>query len=203
MSWTAIRFTLVEPRRRVRDLVLGLLSDLPRQNCWSIAEWAWQASPDGMQHLLGRAKWDADRVRDDVREYVLEHLHDDDAVLAAVHMRRSAASCASRARGRATRTAAGRRDSARTPSSRPSRSRPPASSAGSLKPGTAWAGSREPRSTAATPSCDPRRESPRAASAGATPRAARVRLIGGSRSGCGVSPSRCHHGCGSIAGCPE
>lgn len=34
-----------------------------------------------MQHLLGRAKWDADAVRDDVREYILEHLHDEDAVL--------------------------------------------------------------------------------------------------------------------------
>jgi SRSO17 transposase len=33
------------------------------------------------QHLLGRAKWDADQVRDDVREYVVEHLHDDQAVL--------------------------------------------------------------------------------------------------------------------------
>jgi SRSO17 transposase len=62
-------------------LVLGLLSDLPCKNCWSIAEWAGEATPDGMQHLLGRAKWDADAVRDDVREYVLEHLHDEDAVL--------------------------------------------------------------------------------------------------------------------------
>lgn len=34
-----------------------------------------------MQHLLGRARWDADAVRDDVREYVLEHLHDEGAVL--------------------------------------------------------------------------------------------------------------------------
>lgn len=59
-------------------MVLGLLSDLPRKNCWSIAEWAGETSPDGMQHLLGRARWDADRVRDDVREYVLEHLRDDD-----------------------------------------------------------------------------------------------------------------------------
>lgn len=39
------------------------------------------ATPDGMQHLLGRAKWDADQVRDDVRSYVVEHLHDDQAVL--------------------------------------------------------------------------------------------------------------------------
>lgn len=59
------RFARVEPPRRVRDLVLGLPSDLPRKNCWSIAEWAGAASPDGMQHLLGRATWDADRVRDD------------------------------------------------------------------------------------------------------------------------------------------
>lgn len=77
MSRIAGRFARVEPRRRVRDLVMGLLSDLPRKNCWSIAEWAGEASPDGMQHLLGRAVWDADRVR----EYVLEHLRDDDAVL--------------------------------------------------------------------------------------------------------------------------
>jgi SRSO17 transposase len=34
-----------------------------------------------MQHLLGRAKWDADQVRDDVRAYVVEHLQDDQAVL--------------------------------------------------------------------------------------------------------------------------
>lgn len=34
-----------------------------------------------MQHPLGRARWDAHRVRDDVREYVLEHLHGEDAVL--------------------------------------------------------------------------------------------------------------------------
>lgn len=34
-----------------------------------------------MQHLLGRASWDADAVRDDVRAYVVEHLHDEAAVL--------------------------------------------------------------------------------------------------------------------------
>jgi SRSO17 transposase len=34
-----------------------------------------------MQHLLNRAKWDADAIRDDLRDYVVEHLHDDQAVL--------------------------------------------------------------------------------------------------------------------------
>lgn len=50
-------------------MVLGLLSDLPCKSCWTIAEWAGHRTPDGMQHLLGRAKWDADQVRDDVRDY--------------------------------------------------------------------------------------------------------------------------------------
>ncbi|MFJ8993968.1 IS701 family transposase [Streptomyces sp. NPDC102279] len=81
MGRIAGRFARVEPRRRARRLMLGLLSDLPRKNCWTIAEWARETTPDGMQHLLGRAKWDADAVRDDVCGYVVEHLHDDQAVL--------------------------------------------------------------------------------------------------------------------------
>jgi hypothetical protein len=81
MGRIAGRFARIEPRRRVRSLVPGLLSDLPRKNCWTIAEWAGEKTPVGMQHLLGRAKWDADQVRDDVRDYVVEHLYDDQAVL--------------------------------------------------------------------------------------------------------------------------
>src|SRR6266516_5069406 len=75
------RFGRVELRRRARAFVLGLLADLPRKNCWTIAEHAGDPSPDGMQHLLGRAVWDADAVRDDVRAYVVEHLGEDAAVL--------------------------------------------------------------------------------------------------------------------------
>ncbi|MQY36922.1 IS701 family transposase ISSav2 [Streptomyces sp. RB17] len=81
MDRIAGRFARVEPRRRIRHLVLGLLADLPRKNCWTIAEWAGEATPDAMQHLLSRAKWDADAVRDDLRAYVVEHLRDDQAVL--------------------------------------------------------------------------------------------------------------------------
>jgi SRSO17 transposase len=75
------RFGRVEPRRRARAFVLGLLAELPRKNCWTIAEHAGDASPDGMQHLLSRAVWDHDKVRDDVRAYVVEHLGDPGAVL--------------------------------------------------------------------------------------------------------------------------
>ncbi|WP_406110591.1 IS701 family transposase [Streptomyces sp. NBC_01003] len=81
MGRIAGRFARVEPRCRVRRLTLGLLSDLPRKNCWTIAEWAGEKSPHGMQHLLCRAAWDADAVRDDVRDYVVNHLNDEQAVL--------------------------------------------------------------------------------------------------------------------------
>jgi SRSO17 transposase len=75
------RFGRVEPRRRARAFVLGLLAGLPRVNCWSIAEHAGDATPSGMQHLLSRACWDADGVRDDIRSYVTGHLGDPDAML--------------------------------------------------------------------------------------------------------------------------
>jgi SRSO17 transposase len=75
------RFARVDLRQRARGFVRGLLANLPRKNCWTIAEHAGDPSPDGMQHLLGRAVWDHDAVRDDVRDYVTEHLGDPEAVL--------------------------------------------------------------------------------------------------------------------------
>jgi SRSO17 transposase len=47
-----------------------------------MAERAGGASLRGMQHLLGQAGWDAEAVRDDVRDYLVEHLGDTGAVLA-------------------------------------------------------------------------------------------------------------------------
>jgi SRSO17 transposase len=75
------RFVRADLRRRARAFVRGLLSDLPRKNCWTIAEHAGDPNPDGMQHLLARAVWDEAKVRDDLREYVVEHLGDPEAVL--------------------------------------------------------------------------------------------------------------------------
>jgi hypothetical protein len=75
------RFSRVEPRRRAEKLLLGLMSELPRKNCWTIAEHVGDATPDGLQHLLTRAVWDADAVRDDLRDYVCDHLGGQDAVL--------------------------------------------------------------------------------------------------------------------------
>ena len=70
----APRFARPEPRRRALVYLQGLLSDIPRKNGWQLAEHAREARPDGMQRLLASAIWDADLVRDDLREYVLEQL---------------------------------------------------------------------------------------------------------------------------------
>jgi hypothetical protein len=49
--------------------VPGSLAELPRKNCWTIAEYGADAAPGGMQHLLSRAPRDADGVRDDLHSY--------------------------------------------------------------------------------------------------------------------------------------
>jgi SRSO17 transposase len=81
MDRIAARFGRVEPRRNARAFVLGLLSDVDGKSCWSLAEQAGHARPDAMQRLLRTACWDAEAVRDDVRELVVEHLGHLDAVL--------------------------------------------------------------------------------------------------------------------------
>jgi SRSO17 transposase len=68
-------------RRGARSFLFGLLADLPPKNCWTIAEHAGERDPHGMQHLLARASWDTDGVRDDLREYVIGALGETDAVL--------------------------------------------------------------------------------------------------------------------------
>ena len=59
----------------------GMVSGLDRKNCWTIAEHRGAVSPDGLQHLLARASWDADAVRDDLRDYVIDAFGDPGAIL--------------------------------------------------------------------------------------------------------------------------
>jgi SRSO17 transposase len=69
-----------EPRLSAKRYVLALMSDLPRKNCWTIAEHAGDATPGRMQHLLEAAKWDTMDAMAAVRGFVCEHLDDGDAV---------------------------------------------------------------------------------------------------------------------------
>ena len=70
-----------ELRQRVKAYLRGLMSRVERKNGWQLAEEAGDDTPYGVQHLLGRATWDAEGVRDDLRGYVLTHLGDDEGVL--------------------------------------------------------------------------------------------------------------------------
>ncbi len=75
------RFARSESRSRAVDYLKGLLGDAERKNGWQLAEYLGDDRPYGVQHLLGRADWDADAVRDDLCVYALEHLTDPDGVL--------------------------------------------------------------------------------------------------------------------------
>jgi SRSO17 transposase len=77
----APRFARYEPLRHAGELMAGMVSGLDRKNCWTIAEHRGATTPDGLQHLLARAKWDAEAVRDDLREYVVEAFGDPGAIL--------------------------------------------------------------------------------------------------------------------------
>jgi len=77
----ARRFARSEPRRRAVAYLRGLLSDAERKNGWQLAERAGDETPYGVQHLLGRADWDADLVRDDLIAYAHGHLADPQGVL--------------------------------------------------------------------------------------------------------------------------
>ncbi len=82
MGCLAPCFARVEPRRQARKYVTGLIGDLPRKNCWALAEHAGDATPDKMQRLLERAAWDVFEAMRAVRTFAVARLGDPaDAVL--------------------------------------------------------------------------------------------------------------------------
>jgi SRSO17 transposase len=76
-------FTRPEPRATFADLVRGLMADVPRKNSWQLADHVGHQNAYRFEWLLNGAKWDADRLRDEVRSYVIEHLGSPDGVLIA------------------------------------------------------------------------------------------------------------------------
>jgi SRSO17 transposase len=75
------RFPRAEPRRRAMTYLRGLLSPVERKNGWQLAEEAGDKTPYALQHLLGRAVWSAEEVRDDLQQYVVKYLGDREGVL--------------------------------------------------------------------------------------------------------------------------
>jgi SRSO17 transposase len=74
MGCLASCFARVEPRRQARKYVTGLIGDLRRKNCWTLAEQAGDATPDKMQRLLERAAWDACEAMRAVRTFAVARL---------------------------------------------------------------------------------------------------------------------------------
>jgi len=71
------RFLRPEVRQRAYRYLAGLLGRVERKNGWQMAEEMGEHGPQGAQRLLNSARWDADAVREDLREYVVEHLGDE------------------------------------------------------------------------------------------------------------------------------
>jgi SRSO17 transposase len=57
-----------------------LLSPAERKNAWQLAEISGASNPYGFQHLLGRADWNPDALRDCLRSYISDYLATPDAV---------------------------------------------------------------------------------------------------------------------------
>ncbi len=74
-------FARSEVRERSLAYLEGLLSGCERKNGWQVAECVGDASPYGMQYLLGRARWDADALQARLSAYVEDKLGSPDAVL--------------------------------------------------------------------------------------------------------------------------
>jgi SRSO17 transposase len=73
-------FARSDALKRAMSYLAGLLSPAERKNSWQLAEIRGHPNPYGFQHLLGRADWDADELRDKLRTYVTDYLADEDAV---------------------------------------------------------------------------------------------------------------------------
>jgi SRSO17 transposase len=80
-SYISPRFGRIDRQRHAWEYLLGLLSAVQRKNGWQLAEAANHATPYSLQHLLDRAPWDADAVRDDLSEYIAQELGDPNGVL--------------------------------------------------------------------------------------------------------------------------
>jgi SRSO17 transposase len=74
-------FERAEPRQRAMAYLRGLLSPAERKNSWQLAEVSGDATPYAFQHLLRRALWDPEAVRDELRRYVIQYLGASNAVL--------------------------------------------------------------------------------------------------------------------------
>jgi len=63
-------------RSQAQGYLRGLLGRVERKNSWQLSEHLGRETPYGIQRLLGRARWDADELRDELIRYAAHHLMD-------------------------------------------------------------------------------------------------------------------------------
>lgn len=76
-------FYRTDSRAHAVRYLRGLLAPLERKNGWTIAEYSGLHEPKALQRFLNLTPWDSDRLRDLVRDYVIEHFADPRGVLIA------------------------------------------------------------------------------------------------------------------------
>ncbi len=78
-----MRYAFARPESYLRALAYlqGLMGLVERKNGWQVAEAVGEATPSAMQHLLDRARWDGDEVRDELQKYACAALASPQGVL--------------------------------------------------------------------------------------------------------------------------
>ena len=77
----ALHFGRAEVRSRVGRYLRGVLATVERKNGWQLAEELGDPNVHGVQRLLAEAQWNEEGVRDDLRDYVIEHVGETGGVL--------------------------------------------------------------------------------------------------------------------------
>ncbi len=62
------------------NISAGLLAGLERKTTWQLAEVVKDGTPDRMQRLLYRVRWDAEAARDRLQQFVIERFGDPEGI---------------------------------------------------------------------------------------------------------------------------
>ncbi|GAB3170651.1 hypothetical protein GCM10027059_37400 [Myceligenerans halotolerans] len=76
MAQVGGRFRHRASRQRAREMIEALLAPVESKNCWTLAEHAGHASPDGFQYLLERARWDREGGLTVIAEGMIQAIDD-------------------------------------------------------------------------------------------------------------------------------
>lgn len=83
MDAIADRFARRETRATAAETITGLLAEVDKRNCWTLAQALGHPGPYRLQHRLSRARFDHDRAREEIARLVERELAGAEVVLVA------------------------------------------------------------------------------------------------------------------------